>query len=62
MSYLNASTELNSYELLEEEIKLSFNDALYEGLKEEQMKEQVEYIITLSIKDTLNVKNVTLIS
>lgn len=62
MSYLNASTELNSYELLEEEIKLSFNDALYEGLKEEQMKEQVEYLITLSIKDTLNVKNVTLIS
>ncbi len=62
ISYLNASTELNSYELLEEEIKLSFNDALYEGLKKDEMKEQVEYLITLSIKDTLNVKNVTLIN
>ena len=60
MSYLNASTELNSYELLEEEIKLSFNDALFEGLKNEEMKEQVEYLITLSVKDTLNIKNVTL--
>ena len=61
MSYLNASTELNSYELLEEEIKLSFNDALYEGLNKEEMKEQVEYSITLSLKDTLNIKNVTLV-
>ena len=62
ISYLNASTELNSYELLEEEIKLSFNDALFEGLNSEEMKEQVEYSISLSIKDTLNVKNVTLIN
>ena len=62
MSYLNASTELNSYELLEEEIKLSFNDALYEGLNEEEMTEQVKYSITLSLKDTLNIKNVTLIN
>ena len=61
MSYLNASTELNSYELLEEEIKLSFNDALFEGLNKEEMKEQVEYSITLSLKDTLNIKNVTIV-
>lgn len=62
MSYLNASTELNSYELLEEEIKLSFNDALYEGLSSEEMKEQVEYSIALSIKDTLNIKKVSFLN
>ena len=60
ISYLNASAQLNSYELLEEEIKLSFNDALYEGLYEEDIKEQVQFSIALSLKDTLNVKNVTL--
>lgn len=60
MSYLNASTQLDSYELLEEEIKLSFNDALFEGLSSDEMKEQVQYSIALSIKDTLNVKNVIL--
>lgn len=59
MSYLNASTELNSYELLEEEIRLSFNDALYEGLSSEEMKEQVEYSIALSLKDTLDIKKVS---
>ncbi len=62
MSYLNASTELNSYELLAEEIKLSFNDALYEGLNTEEMKEQVEYSITLSLKDTFDIKTVTFVN
>ncbi len=60
MSYLNASAQLNSYELLEEEIRLSFNDALYEGLTKDEMKEYVEYSLALSIKDTFNVKKVTI--
>ncbi len=61
-SYLNANAELNSYELLEEEIKLSFNEALFEGLKSEDLKEQLQYSIALSLKDTLNVKTVTLLT
>lgn len=60
ISYLNASLELSNYELLEEEIRLSFNDTLYEGISSDEIKEQVEYSIVLSIKDTMNVKNVIL--
>ncbi len=58
MSYLNAGVELNSYELLEEEIKLSFDKDLYEGLNEKDLQEKVKYSIFYSLKDTLNVKNV----
>ena len=59
ISYLHANAELTSYELKEQEIKLSFNDFLYEGLLSEEMKEEVRYSIALSMKDSLNVQKVT---
>ena len=59
ISYLNASTELSNYELLEQEVILSFSSLLYEGLASEEIKEEVKYSISLSMKDTLNVKEVT---
>ena len=59
MSYLNASTELTNYEILEKEVTLSFNDYLYEGLANEELKEEVKYSISLSMMDTLNVETVT---
>ena len=58
MSYLNASTELTNYELLEEEIKLSFAPLLYEGLASNEILEEVKYSISLSMKDSLNIQNV----
>lgn len=58
MSYLNASTELTNYEILENEILLSFNSYLYEGLVSEELKEEVKYSISLSLQDTLNVDKV----
>ena len=61
ISYLTANTELSNYELLEQEINISFSPLLYEGLASEEMVEEVKYSISLSLKDTLNVKNVTFI-
>ncbi|HIR73981.1 TPA: GerMN domain-containing protein [Candidatus Ventrenecus avicola] len=61
MSYLNASTELTNYEILEKEVTLSFNDYLYEGLASDELKEEVKYSISLSVMDTLNVETVTFI-
>lgn len=61
MSYLNASTELTNYEILEKEVTLSFNGYLYEGLASDELKEEVKYSISLSVMDTLNVETVTFI-
>lgn len=61
MSFLNASTELSHYELLEQEVILSFSDLLYEGLASDEILEEVKYSIALSVKDSLNVKEVTFV-
>ncbi len=53
ISYLNASTELSHYEVLESEVILSFSPLLYEGLASEEILEEVKYAISLSIEDTL---------
>ena len=58
ISYLNASTELSNYEVLEQTVYLSFSPLLYEGIKEEDILETVKYAISLSMQDTLNVQNV----
>ncbi|MBR1679253.1 MAG: GerMN domain-containing protein [Bacilli bacterium] len=62
ISYLHANAELENYELLEQEVKLSFNDSFYEGLFSEEMIEEVKYSIALSMKDSLNVKEVTFLT
>ena len=59
MSYLSASTELANYEILEEEVFLSFAPLLYEGIDDENILEEVKYAITLSLQDTLNVTKVS---
>ena len=59
MSYLSASTELANYEILEEEVFLSFAPLLYEGIDDENLLEEVKYAITLSLQDTLNVTKVS---
>ncbi len=61
ISYLSANTELTNYELLENEIQLSFSPLLYEGLASKDLEEEVKYSISLSLKDTLNIENVTFI-
>lgn len=51
MSYLNASIELNSYELSGSDMKLNFNELLLNDLDENNILEEVIYTISLSLND-----------
>ena len=58
MSYLASSVKLESYEELENQVILSFNNEIFDDFKEQNILEEVKYSISLSIEDTLNVKKV----
>lgn len=58
MSYLNANAELLDYEILENDIQLSFNQYLLDDFKNQKILEEVEYSIALSMRDTLDVTSV----
>ncbi len=58
ISYLNAATEITNYEILENEIKLSFNEYLLDDLNNEKILEEVQYTIFLSIRDTYDIYKV----
>lgn len=58
MSYLNANAELLDYELLENDINLSFNKYLLDDFQNKSILEEVQYSISLSMKDTLNINKV----
>lgn len=58
MSYLASSVELENYEELENQITLSFNNAIFDDFDEKNILEEVKYSISLSIQDTLNVDEV----
>ena len=58
MSYLASSVKLESYEELENKVILSFNNEIFDDFKEQNILEEVKYSISLSIEDTLNVKEV----
>lgn len=58
ISYLNASYELQDYEILENSITLSFNNALIANLNDNDINEKVRYTLSLSVRDTYNIDNV----
>ena len=58
MSYLASSVELESYEELERQVTLSFNNAIFDDFNEGNILEEVKYSISLSIQDTLGVEEV----
>lgn len=58
ISYLASSAELLNYEALENQIYLSFNNEIFDDLEEKKILEEVKYSISLSLRDTLNVKEV----
>lgn len=58
ISYLHANAEMTNYEILEEEIKLSFNNYLLEDLTSCNVLEEVKYTIFLSLRDTYNIDKV----
>ena len=61
ISYLNASYELNNYEILENSIAISFNNKILANLKDENIIEIAKYCLSLSIRDTYNIDNVNII-
>ncbi len=58
ISYLAASANMTSYELLESSISLSFNNYLIANMKEEDILEEVKYSIALSLRDTYGIDEV----
>ena len=59
-NYLKASYELKEYEILDNAIKLTFDNHLLAGLNDQNMEEELKYILTLSIRDTYNIDNITI--
>lgn len=59
MSFLNANAEILDYEILESDIKLSFNHYLFDDFENKKILEEVEYSIALSMRDTFDVKAVS---
>ena len=57
-SYLTASANLLSYELLENAMSLSFDNKILANLEEKSILEEVKYSIALSIRDTYNIQKV----
>lgn len=51
MSYLNASTVLNDYELVGNNLKLNFNELLLNDLDEKNILEEVIYTVSLSMNN-----------
>lgn len=60
ISYLNASYELEGYEILEDSITLSFNNLLIANLQDEEVNERVRYTLALSLRDTYNIDNIVI--
>lgn len=59
MSYLNSTTTLKKYELLDKSLKLDFNNAILSSVTSDNMLEEVTYAINLSIKSNYDVESVS---
>lgn len=57
-SYLNANAELKKYEILEKAMHLSFNDKIFDSVNSNDILEEVEYSISLSVKENYDVDKV----
>lgn len=55
MSFLNSNAKLLDYEILENEVSLSFNNYLLDDITNNTILEEVKYSIGLSIRDTYNI-------
>ena len=57
-SYLDMSTKLLDYEIIDEKIKLNFNDKILSNITDNNILEEVMYSVGLSLCDELNIKEV----
>ncbi len=62
MSFLESNATLLDYEILENQIKLTWNNYIFSDLTNNTILEEVKYAIALSLKDTLNVQEVIFIN
>ena len=62
MSFLESNATLLDYEILENQVKLTWNNYVFSDITDKKMLEEVKYAIALSLKDTLNVKEVVFVS
>lgn len=58
ISYLKASANMTNYEILENQVNLSFNNYLIANIKDEDILESVKYQLALSIRDTYGINEV----
>ncbi len=61
ISYLASSAELLNYQILENQVNLSFNNYIFDDLNEKNILEEVKYSISLSLKDSIGAKQVNFI-
>ena len=57
-SYLDANAKLLDYEILDNQIKLTFNDKILSNITDDMILEEVKYTIGLSLCDEFNVEEV----
>ena len=55
---MHANAEITNYEILENEIKLSFNEYLLDDITNDVVLEEVKYTIYLSLRYTYNIYKV----
>ena len=58
MSFMNYNTELEKYEVKDNNMYLTFNDYILDNIEDKSILEEVIYTISLSIKDNYNVDEV----
>ncbi len=58
MSFLNVSAKLLDYEIIENTIKLNFNDMIFSNITNNNILEEVIYTICLSVNDLYDIKEV----
>lgn len=61
ISYLNASINLEHYEILEHSINLSFNEYIFDNFTNKTITEEVKYALFYSIKDNYDINEVNIL-
>ena len=61
ISYLNVAYELQDYEILENSIKLSFDNKALANLKDSEITEKVKFSLSLSLRDTYLIDDITIL-
>ena len=61
VSFLNNNIKLLDYEIKENKVKLNFNNYLLDNFYDDSLVEEVKYAISQSIKDSLNIDDISML-